>query len=177
MFDSSSGAVTLQDVGPTFPAQNYFYQGHLRCSLDRTGDPNYRAYINTGFTNTGSCATYGKLGYLQGSTTNKCATYPNFQLQANQQNAQLGSRLTVNHVGGFFACGPDEEVRILRALCDINPAHADLRFRSGISRMSRTGQRTACPLICTLFRWFEWNWALLTNFHELGHLRTISCTS
>ncbi|KAJ2920057.1 hypothetical protein MD484_g290, partial [Candolleomyces efflorescens] len=110
LFDSSSGAVTLQDNGPKFPAQNYFQQGHLRCSLDRTGDPNYRAYIDTGFTGTGSCATFGKLGYLEGSTTNKCATYPKFQLQANKENAQLGSRLTINHVGGFFACGPDEEI-------------------------------------------------------------------
>ncbi|RXW21703.1 hypothetical protein EST38_g4145 [Candolleomyces aberdarensis] len=111
LFDSGSGAVTLSG-SPGFPAQNYFYQGHLRCSVDRTGDPNYRAYISNAFTDTGSCATYGKLGYLQGefTSTNKCATYPNFQLQANSQSAQLGSRLMINNVGGFFACGPDQEI-------------------------------------------------------------------
>ncbi|KAJ2924429.1 hypothetical protein H1R20_g12669, partial [Candolleomyces eurysporus] len=110
LFDSSGGGVTLGGSG--FPAQNYFYQGRLRSTLERTGDPNYRAYINNEFTDTGSCATYGTLGYLPGenTSTNKCATYPNFQLQANSQNAQLGSRLTVNYVGGFFSCGPDEQI-------------------------------------------------------------------
>ncbi|KAJ2920058.1 hypothetical protein MD484_g291, partial [Candolleomyces efflorescens] len=109
-FDSTGSGASLGGNG--FPVQYYFYQGQLRSTHERSGDPNYRVYVNSGFTNSGSCATYGTLGYLQGNyiSSNKCASYPNFQLQANQQNSQLGSRLTANYVGGFFSCGSDEQI-------------------------------------------------------------------
>ncbi|TEB23412.1 hypothetical protein FA13DRAFT_1694415 [Coprinellus micaceus] len=110
ILSSGGGYASLQGSG--FPIQSYFFQGQLKAALDRSGEPSHRPYVDTGFTDTGSCATYGRLGYLEGSSTstNKCASYSSFQIQSNPENSQLGARLTFNSVGGFYSCGAEEEI-------------------------------------------------------------------
>ncbi|KAF5313978.1 hypothetical protein D9611_006775 [Ephemerocybe angulata] len=90
--------------------QNYFYQGALTGTFNNDGQPALRPYIDTGFTSTGSCAKYGPLSYIEGSTTNKCASFGNFWIAANEENSQLGSRLTFNWQGDFYACGWEGEI-------------------------------------------------------------------
>jgi hypothetical protein len=101
---------TLSGSGTAIQA--YFYQGYLTGTLNKSGSPTYRPFINTQFDGSGSCATYGQFGYSgQGYSTNKCASFPRLQIQSNSENSQLGAKLTYNYVGGFYSCGPDEMVR------------------------------------------------------------------
>ncbi|TFK21050.1 hypothetical protein FA15DRAFT_646159 [Coprinopsis marcescibilis] len=94
----------------------YFYQGQLRATRDRTTDPAnsewFSPYINTEFTNSGRCATFGRVGYLIGGTssTNKCASYEMFGLRSYEKNAQLGAELVFRWAGGFWSCGDEEEI-------------------------------------------------------------------
>jgi len=69
----------------------------------------YRPNIGSVLGSTG-CSTYGPLGFVQGSSSNKCARYETFQYQANPENSQLGSRLVFNWVGGFYSCGSGKDV-------------------------------------------------------------------
>lgn len=51
------------------------------------------------------CSTYGPLGFVQGSSTNKCSLVDTFQIQSNTEDTKLGSKLVFNFVGEFYACG------------------------------------------------------------------------
>ncbi|RXW14050.1 hypothetical protein EST38_g11801 [Candolleomyces aberdarensis] len=90
--------------------QAYFYQGYLTGTLDKSGSPTYRPLVDTGFNSDGSCATYGQFGYSAHGSTNKCASFPRLQIQSNNENSQLGAKLTYNYVGGFYVCGTDEMI-------------------------------------------------------------------
>jgi len=57
------------------------------------------------------CTTYGPLGFTQGSSSDKCAKYDSFYIQSE---SQLGTQLSFNFLGGFYACGSNQDVsRIL----------------------------------------------------------------
>ncbi|KAJ2926001.1 hypothetical protein H1R20_g11108, partial [Candolleomyces eurysporus] len=100
---------TLSGSGTAIQA--YFFQGSLTGTLDKSGSPTYHPFLNTSPREDGSCTTFGQFGYSpQGSSTNTCASFPRFQIQSNSENAQLGSKLTHNNVGGFYSCGPDENI-------------------------------------------------------------------
>ncbi|PPQ84418.1 hypothetical protein CVT24_009815 [Panaeolus cyanescens] len=103
----SGGYSTLKGTGPI--GQFYFYQGHL-VALDPNGSTStYRPNIGRVLGSTG-CSTYGNLGFVQGSSSNKCAKYDGFQIQVDPENGQLGSRLTVDFTGAFYSCGAGEDV-------------------------------------------------------------------
>jgi len=96
-------------LGSGTPALFYFWQGQLTVY-----DPNgntfpYRPLINTVQVATG-CTNFGALDFVEGTSTNKCASYSSFQLQSNQQDSQLGAELVFNYVGGFYACNSGSEV-------------------------------------------------------------------
>lgn len=68
-------------------------------------------YINTQQTGAGSCATHGRLQITQaGGSTNKCASWNSFWLHSNEENSQLGAKLTFNWRGDFYVCGADKQV-------------------------------------------------------------------
>jgi len=57
------------------------------------------------------CTSYGPLGFTQGSSSDKCAKYDSFYIQSE---SQLGALLSLNFLGGFYACGSNQDVsRIL----------------------------------------------------------------
>ncbi|EDR03468.1 GPI-anchored small secreted protein [Laccaria bicolor S238N-H82] len=85
------------------PAQFYFSQGSLYALSSPTSSPPYRVLLSLSPISTG-CTTYGGLGFVQGSSSNKCASYSGFQIQSNTQNSQLGAQLVVNFQGGFYEC-------------------------------------------------------------------------
>ncbi|EAU82393.1 hypothetical protein CC1G_06703 [Coprinopsis cinerea okayama7 len=100
----------LTGTGPI--AKYYFRQGQL-VALDPNypdGTLNWRPLVNTLQTGTATCATYGQFSNVLGASTNKCASYNSFYLEANPENSQLGSRLTFNWQGGFYVCGTAKEV-------------------------------------------------------------------
>ncbi|KAJ2925994.1 hypothetical protein H1R20_g11103, partial [Candolleomyces eurysporus] len=100
---------TLSGSGTAIQA--YFFQGYLTGALDKSGSPTYHPFLNTSPGEGGSCTTFGQLGYSGlGYSTNKCASFSWFQIQSNPENSQLGAKLTYNYVGGFYSCGPDENI-------------------------------------------------------------------
>ncbi|KAF5319601.1 hypothetical protein D9619_008356 [Psilocybe cf. subviscida] len=106
---SGNGDPTLTGTGA--PAIFYFYQGQLKVYDVAGGNQNpFRPLINTIQTGAGSCANHGALVFVQGSSTNKCASYNSFQIQSNNQNSQLGAKLVFNFVGGFFSCNNGQQV-------------------------------------------------------------------
>ncbi len=70
-----------------------------------------RANIGAILGSTG-CSTYGQLGFVTGSSSDKCAKYNSFQIQSDTENSQLGAQLTFNYVGGFYACGSGKDVGV-----------------------------------------------------------------
>ncbi|KIJ97811.1 hypothetical protein K443DRAFT_681251 [Laccaria amethystina LaAM-08-1] len=68
-----------------------------------TSSPPYRVHLSLSPSSTG-CTTYGGLDFVQGTSTNKCASYSGFQIQSNTENSQLGAQLVVNFEGGFYVC-------------------------------------------------------------------------
>ncbi|KAF8641746.1 hypothetical protein AX16_009823 [Volvariella volvacea WC 439] len=105
---STSGSSNLLPVrmdgsltGSQPPAIFYFKQGRLVATPSQ-GGPEFRPLIDS--PPMGACATYGALGFVQGTSTNKCARYDSFYIQSNPENAQLGARLTFNWQGAFYAC-------------------------------------------------------------------------
>ena len=92
---------TLSASSSSPPAQFYFSQGSLY-ALSSSTSP-YRVLISLSPSSTG-CTTYGGLGFVQDSSSNKCASYSGFQIQSNGQNSQLGAQLVVNFQGGFYEC-------------------------------------------------------------------------
>lgn len=89
--------------GSSSPALFYFSQGSLYALSSPTSSPPYRVLLSLSPISTG-CTTYGGLGFVQGSSSNKCASYSGFQIQSNTQNSQLGAQLVVNFQGGFYEC-------------------------------------------------------------------------
>lgn len=98
------GLASLLGGGP--PALFYFYQGALTVS---DGTQTYRPLINT-VQDANGCQNFGALAFVQGTSTNKCASYSSFQIQSDGQNGQLGAELVFNYVGGFYACSSGQEV-------------------------------------------------------------------
>jgi hypothetical protein len=98
------GFASLLGWGP--PALFYFYQGALTVS---DGTQSYRSLINT-MQDANGCQKFGALAFIQGTSTNKCASYSSFQIQSTGQNSQLGAELVFNYVGGFYACSSGQEV-------------------------------------------------------------------
>ncbi|KAF8800740.1 hypothetical protein BYT27DRAFT_7015024, partial [Phlegmacium glaucopus] len=103
----SGGYASLTGSGPI--GQYYFYQGHLVASDPAGTSSTYRPVIGAIPLSTG-CTTYGSFGFVQGSSSDKCALYDSFQIQSNTQNSQLGAKLVFNYVGGFYACGSGQDV-------------------------------------------------------------------
>ncbi|KAJ2929719.1 hypothetical protein H1R20_g7367, partial [Candolleomyces eurysporus] len=92
------------------PIGKFFLTQGVLVSLDPSGSTLYpRPVVNSVLTANG-CSTYGTLGFVQGASSNKCARYSTFQIQSNPENAQLGAKLTLNWVGGFYVCGVNKEV-------------------------------------------------------------------
>ncbi|KAF8326939.1 hypothetical protein F5887DRAFT_1164314 [Amanita rubescens] len=87
----------------------YFFQGRLTASSP-SGDTNTQRPLISGDPVSTGCTTYGPLGFVQGSSTNKCALFDAFQIQPDTENSQLGAGLTFNYVGGFYACGSGQDV-------------------------------------------------------------------
>ncbi|KAF9037700.1 GPI-anchored small secreted protein [Panaeolus papilionaceus] len=107
MNGGSGGYSTLLGSGPI--GKFYFYQGQLT-AVDPNGSTfTYRPNIGRVLGSTG-CSTYGNLGFVQGSSSNKCAKYDGFQIQADPENSQLGSRLTVDFTGAFYSCGSGQDI-------------------------------------------------------------------
>ena len=95
----------MASLGSGTIGQFFFIQGSLV-----SGNQGNPALINTFQTGTGTCATSGQLGFF-GSTSNKCASRNTFSIQSDTENSQLGAFLAFNNVGGFFACGANQDVR------------------------------------------------------------------
>ena len=102
------------------PVGKFFLTQGVLVSLDPSGSTLYpRPVVNSVLTANG-CSTYGTLGFVQGASSNKCARYSTFQIQSNPENSQLGAKLTLDWVGGFYVCGVNKEVReplVLRRAC------------------------------------------------------------
>lgn len=94
---------TLSASSSSPPAQFYFSQGSLYALSSSTSTSPYRVLLSLSPSSTG-CTTYGGLGFVQGSSSNKCASYSGFQIQSNNENSQLGAQLVVNFQGGFYEC-------------------------------------------------------------------------
>lgn len=87
----------------------YFINGKLVVQ-DPAGSINtYKPFINAAVGGSG-CTNFGPLGFVQGSTTNKCALFESFQIQSDAENSQLGARLVFNFEGGFFVCGAGQDI-------------------------------------------------------------------
>lgn len=109
MSGGTSDFASLAGRGPI--GQFYFFQGRLT-ALDPSSNTNpspYHPQISTILGSTG-CSTYGPLGFIQQSSSNKCSRFDTFQLQSNTENGQLGARLVFNFIGGFYACGTGRDV-------------------------------------------------------------------
>ncbi|PFH47143.1 hypothetical protein AMATHDRAFT_50519 [Amanita thiersii Skay4041] len=102
----AGGYATLTGSGPI--GKFYFYQGKLVAAIDGS-TATQRPLIGSVLGPTG-CTTYGSLGFTQGSSSNKCARYDSFYIRSNEQNSQLGAKLTFNWVGEFYACGSAQDV-------------------------------------------------------------------
>lgn len=104
----AGGYATLTGSGPI--GQFYFSQGTLYTLPQQPNSISpQRALIGSILGSTG-CSNYGSLGFTEGSSSNKCARYNTFNIQSNQENSQLGARLSFNFVGQFYACGSGEDV-------------------------------------------------------------------
>lgn len=68
----------------------------------------HRGYIS--FPTGPTCATYGPLDLVVGSSSNKCANHIGFGLSSFQYNSQLGAELVYRYTGGFYACGSDQQI-------------------------------------------------------------------
>jgi hypothetical protein len=102
----------LDESGPI--AEFYFSQGNLvAVNPSTTSDQPYRVFINTQQTAAGNCATYGQLGTVLGSSTNKCAAYNPFGLASFNEDSQLGAMLAFNGSGGFYYCQLTSEVNMV----------------------------------------------------------------
>lgn len=102
---SGNGVASLTGTGAI--GQFYFYQGRLTAYDPTTA---YIPLINTQQTDVSTCAKSGALAFVQGGSTNKCASYSSFQIQSDTQNSQLGAQLVFNYVGGFYLCSNGQEV-------------------------------------------------------------------
>ncbi|KAF8641744.1 hypothetical protein AX16_009821 [Volvariella volvacea WC 439] len=107
-FDPNNGLTTLSGSFPV--AVFYFKQGRLTVAPAPGGFSERRPLIDTKQIGVATCATYGAFQFVEGGTTNKCASFNSFYIQSNPENAQLGARLTFNWVGGFYGCGADKAV-------------------------------------------------------------------
>jgi hypothetical protein len=92
-----------------------------------------RALIGSVLTSTG-CSTYGSLGFVEGPSTNRCARYSTFSIQSNQENSQLGAKLSFNSLGGFYACGAGQ---------DVSAENIHSRFISPYSRLLQVWYQTS----------------------------------
>ncbi|KAF4622068.1 hypothetical protein D9613_009581 [Agrocybe pediades] len=105
-----SGPGTASLTGSGIPARFYFAQGKLTIYDPDNNTFPYRPLINT-LPGADGCQTFGALTFVQGTSTNKCASYNTFLIQSNAEDSQLGSELVFDSVGGFYACGGGQEVR------------------------------------------------------------------
>jgi hypothetical protein len=100
---------TFTGIGPI--GQLYFDQGKL-VAQDPNGSTNvYKPFVSAIPSSSGA-PRMDSLGFIQGSTTNKCASFDNFQIQSDTENSQLGAALVFNYQGGFYACGPSQDVSV-----------------------------------------------------------------
>lgn len=106
---AGGGGGSASLLGSGTPALFYFYQGQLTVYDPNGNSFPYRPLINT-VQGASGCGNFGALQFVQGTSTNKCASYSSFQLQSNQQDSQLGAELVFNYVGGFYACNSGVEV-------------------------------------------------------------------
>jgi hypothetical protein len=103
----TGGFATLTGSGPI--GQLYFNQGKLVVQ-DPAGSTNtYKPYISAA-PDVSGCTDFGPLGFVQGSSSNKCALFENFQIQSDTENSQLGAKLVFNYQGGFFVCGASQDI-------------------------------------------------------------------
>ncbi|KAF8641748.1 hypothetical protein AX16_009825 [Volvariella volvacea WC 439] len=71
--------------------------------------PDLRPHIDAPQIPPGVCATYGGLRFVEIVSTNKCARYATFEIKSHP-DPRLGSRLTFNREGAFYACGDTKVV-------------------------------------------------------------------
>jgi hypothetical protein len=105
----NGGAGGYSSLTGSGPIGRFYFQSGKLVALDPAGTTNnYRTLIGPILGST--CSTYGALGFTQGSSSNKCALYDNFQIQSNTENSQLGAKLVFNYQGGFYACTASKDV-------------------------------------------------------------------
>ncbi len=107
-FPSAGGSSATLSGSGSFPKW-YFWQGNL-VAVDPTGSSTpFRPLVDESPDGFG-CSTSGPLGFVQGSSSNKCAKYGSFQIQSFVENGQLGAKLVLDFTGGFYACGSTNNV-------------------------------------------------------------------
>lgn len=72
----------------------------------RGSNTTQRLLIGATSSSTG-CTRHGPLRLTQGSSPDKCAKYDSFYIQSE---SQLGAQLSFNFLGGFYACGSNQDV-------------------------------------------------------------------
>ncbi|KAF8326938.1 hypothetical protein F5887DRAFT_1084098 [Amanita rubescens] len=95
---------TLTGSGPI--GKFYFIQGQFLAADPSGSSNNYTPFISGSPIGVG-CTSFGRLEFVQGKSSNKCAQYQSFQIQSDTENSQLGAQLVFNFIGGFFACNGD----------------------------------------------------------------------
>lgn len=145
---AGGGGGSASLIGSGTPALFYFYQGQLTVYDPNGNSFPYRPLINTVPAASG-CSNFGALQFVQGTSTNKCASYSSFQLQSNQQDSQLGAELVFNFTGGFYACNGGAEVSLYGLLLWLSLKDSSLR--SGIKSIRATGQAIAYLFISIQF--------------------------
>ncbi|KAF8345105.1 hypothetical protein F5887DRAFT_229733 [Amanita rubescens] len=105
----AGGYATLTGSGPI--GVFYFYQGVLTAAPAPGSTATQRALIGA-VPLSGGCSTYGQLGFVVGSSSDECALYNTFSIQSDTESSLLGSQLSFNSVGGFYACGSGQDVGV-----------------------------------------------------------------
>lgn len=105
----AGGYSTLTGSGPI--GQFYFSQGKL-VAVPPPGSSTIQKPLIGAIPSSAGCTTYGPLGFTQGSSSDKCAKYESFYIQSE---SQLGAQLSFNLLGGFYACGSNQDVSRLLA--------------------------------------------------------------
>ena len=82
------------------------------------------------------CTTYGPLVFSSNSSGEYADTNNTFGLESDDENSQLGASLTFNFVGGFYACGSSQDVRVI--FLSILPLVLIIFFEFGIKWMQET---------------------------------------
>lgn len=102
------GFATLTGSGSI--GQFHFSEGSFIGAPRYMGDDTLQPNIGAIPQRPAGCTTFGPLGFTTESTTYQCALFSKFDIHSNQADSRLGAKLVFNNTGGFYACGPYQEV-------------------------------------------------------------------